>query len=334
MGNAAADPLARWVPKELATVTDLRRRIPQIAKDTRLTGIIEKAVGEIPTWAQMCQGDARSRARTAIREVHLVVTSPPYWKLKEYPANSGQLGRIGSYEGFLEEIEKVWRNCYEALVPGGRLVVVVGDVCLARRRNQGRHEVRHLHAAIQEQCRRIGYEGLATMIWSKIANVRHEGGSEGGGFLGKPYEPNAVVKNDIEFILMERKPGYRKPTRGARVLSVIPKDRHREWFKQVWQGPAGASTKRHPAPYPIEIPERLIRMFSFAGDTVLDPFAGTGTTLLAATRWGRNAIGVEIDPDYAGLAAKRLGADMQREGDRTAAKQGPEVIEGQQSLWR
>ena len=137
--------------------------------------------------------------------------------------------------------------------------------------------------------------------------------SGAGGFLGKPYEPNAVIKNDIEFILMQRKPGgYRTPTVAERVLSVIPADRHREWFQQIWSGLNGASTRNHPAPFPLELVERLIRMFSFVGDVVLDPFTGTGTTNVGAANWGRNSIGLEIDPNYFGLAERRLRSEAAR----------------------
>ena len=129
----------------------------------------------------------------------------------------------------------------------------------------------------------------------------------GGAFLGKPYEPNAIIKNDIEFILMQRKPGgYRRPSPAAKVLSVIPAARHQAWFRQIWNGPAGASTRDHPAPYPSEIAERLIRMFSFAGDTVLDPFMGTATTQIAAGRWGRSSIGIEVERAYFDAAVARL----------------------------
>ena len=130
--------------------------------------------------------------------------------------------------------------------------------------------------------------------------------SGAGGFLGKPYEPNAVIKNDIEFILMQRKPGgYRSPSPAARVLSLISAADHREWFRQIWTIP-GASTRDHPAPYPVELATRLIRMFSFVGDTVLDPFLGTGTTSVAAARAGRNSVGVEVDPEYLDLARRRF----------------------------
>ena len=184
------------------------------------------------------------------------------------------------------------------------MVVVVGDVNVSRRK-YGRHVVFPLHSSIQEACRKIGFDNLAPIIWHKIANAAFE--VEGGSsFLGKPYEPNGIVKNDIEYILFFRKPGgYRKPTALARVLSVIPQVRQREWFQQIWRI-NGASTRSHPAPFPIELAERLVRMFSFVGDTVLDPFAGTGTTNLAAKMWGRNSIGFDIEPDYVDMAVSRL----------------------------
>lgn len=238
--------------------------------------------------------------------VHLVLTSPPYWTLKQYRDTQGQLGHLEDYDEFLRELDKVWKHCYDALVPGGRLICVVGDVCLSRRKNKGRHTVVPLHASIQEHCRKIGFDNLAPIIWHKIANAVYEV-DNGSAFLGKPYEPNAVIKNDIEFILMERKPGgYRNPSVATRVLSVISAENHQKWFQQIWTGLTGASTRRHPAPYPLELAKRLIQMFSFVGDTVLDPFLGTGTTTLAAMQHGRNSIGYEIDPEYFQLAKRNI----------------------------
>jgi site-specific DNA-methyltransferase (adenine-specific) len=131
----------------------------------------------------------------------------------------------------------------------------------------------------------------------------------GSKFLGKPYEPNAIVKNDMEFILMQRKPGgYRKPTNAQREASRIGKGDFDRWFQQIWNI-TGASTKQHPAPFPLELATRLVRMFSFTGDTVLDPFCGSGTTMIAAFRAGRNSIGVEIDPEYCKMAARFLKAE-------------------------
>jgi modification methylase len=301
-----AESIDDYLPDELRTLADPQTDLPRIAKDRRLTALIESAVREIPTKHDLRLGDARSFDAEP-ESVHLVLTSPPYWTLKEYRDGEGQLGHVDDYDEFLDQLDKAWRRCFSALVPGGRLICVVGDVCLSRRKNNGRHTVVPLHASIQERCRRIGFDNLAPIIWHKIANAVYEVENGSGGFLGKPYEPNAVIKNDIEFILMQRKPGgYRAPSVAARVLSVISEVQHRQWFQQIWQGLTGASTKNHPAPYPVELAERLIRMFSFVGDTVLDPFMGTASTNIAASRWGRNSIGIEVDPHYYESARKRV----------------------------
>ncbi len=237
-----------------------------------------------------------------------VLTSPPYWTLKEYPSRNGQLGMVADYEQFHDELDKVWRHCFRALVPGGRLVCVVGDVCLSRRRH-GRHVVMPMHADIIVRARRIGFDNLSPIFWYKIANANYEV-ENGSSFLGKPYEPNAIIKNDVEFILMLRKPGgYRQPTQEQRDLSRLSKEEYQEWFQQIWNL-NGESTREHPAPYPEELAYRLVRMFSFADDTVLDPFLGTATTLLAAARCGRNGIGVEIEPQYVKMARARLEREL------------------------
>jgi DNA modification methylase len=249
-------------------------------------------------------GDARELDWIPDESVHLVLTSPPYWTLKEYPAHKSQLGLVADYERFHDELDKVWRHAIRVLVPGGRLVCVVGDVCLSRR-THGRHMVMPLHADIVVRCRRIGFDNLNPIFWYKISNAAYE--VEGGsGFLGKPYEPNAIIKNDMEFILMLRKSGgYRQPTEEQRDASRLTKEEHHNWFQQVWTIP-GESTRSHPAPYPEELAYRLVRMFSFTGDTVLDPFMGLGTTLLAASKSGRNSIGVEVDSSYFAKAKARL----------------------------
>ncbi len=255
------------------------------------------------------QGDSRQLDWIPTDSVHLVVTSPPYWTLKEYPLHKGQLGLMPDYETFHGELEKVWRHCYRVLVPGGRLVCVVGDVCLSRRRH-GRHMVMPMHADIVVRCRKIGFDNLSPIFWYKIANASYEV-ENGSSFLGKPYEPNAIIKNDVEFILMLRKPGgYRQPTDEQRETSKLTKQEYQEWFQQVWNGLMGESTKHHPAPFPEELAYRLVRMFSFVGDTVLDPFMGTGTTLLAAARCGRNSIGVEIEVSYVKMARSRLETQL------------------------
>jgi len=253
---------------------------------------------------RLVQGDARDVGFLADESIHLVVTSPPYWTLKRYSDHPSQLGHVEDYERFLGELAKVWRECFRVLVPGGRLVCVVGDVCLSRKRT-GRHRVVPLHADIAVMCRKIGFDNLNPIIWHKIANAAFEM-ENGSKFLGKPYQPNAIIKNDIEFILMQRKPGgYRKPTEKQRDASRLSKAEFDAWFRQFWNI-TGESTRHFPAAFPLDLAYRLVRMFSFVEDTVLDPFSGSGTTMLAAMQTGRHSVGVEIAPDYVDLAERRL----------------------------
>jgi DNA modification methylase len=306
-----APDLATFVPDAIGPLDDPQTALPRIARTPKLMARINAAVLRVPTEHRLVRGDAREMGALAPGTVHLVLTSPPYWTLKEYRRHPGQLGQVAHYDRFLDALDQVWRQCFDALAPGGRLICVVGDVCLSRRKNGGRHTVVPLHASIQERCRLLGFDNLAPIIWHKIANAAYEVEGGGAGFLGKPYEPNAVVKNDIEFILMERKPGgYRAPSLPARILSLLAEEEHRAWFQQIWIGLTGASTRNHPAPYPVELATRLIRMFSFVGDTVLDPFLGSGTTTIAAGGCGRNSIGYEIDPHYFHQARTRITAEL------------------------
>lgn len=294
-----------------------QRAFPEIAKDQEACAQLRSAVEGLPTSHELLNADARE-LEFDDASIELAVTSPPYWTLKKYNEHGDQLGGVEDYDEFLDELDHVWRSVYRALVPGGRLVIVVGDVNVSRRAF-GRHLVFPLHASIQERCRKIGFDNLAPIIWYKIANAQYEVGT--GGFFGKPFEPNGVVKNDVEYILFQRKPGgYRKPDLATRVLSVISAQDHGEWFQQVWRM-GGASTANHPAPFPLSLAERLIRMFSFVGDTVLDPFLGTGTTSLAAAGCGRNSIGIEVDPSYFRQSTDRLrraGLPMSSSLERSA----------------
>lgn len=292
--------------KAISTTKELDTAIPNIAKSPAILKEISTTTRRIPTVHRLHLGDSREIDFIPPNSIHLVVTSPPYWKLKKYNDSHAQLGHIDEYESFLSNLDKVWRCLHDALVPGGRVVCVVGDVCLSRRKNNGEHTCVPLHSSIQEHCRKMGFSNLAPIIWHKITNASYEvdGNSR---FFGKPYEPNGIIKNDIEYILMLRKPGgYRQPEKSARLLSVLPDSDHKLWFRQIWSDITGASTKNHPAPFPLELANRLIRMFSFVGDTIVDPFMGTGTTNLAAAISGRNSIGIEVDPEYFDMAKKRL----------------------------
>ncbi|MBZ0136120.1 MAG: site-specific DNA-methyltransferase [Planctomycetes bacterium] len=252
-------------------------------------------------------GDARNIDFVEDGSVELIVTSPPYWTLKEYEHSTGQLGDVEQYDGFVGELTRVWAECSRVLVPGGRVCCVVGDVCVPRKAG-GRHLVMPLHADIQVSVRSVGLDCLTPILWHKIANGATEAAGNGAGFYGKPYQPGAIVKNDTEYVLFFRKPGgYRKVSPIQKALSMLTKDEMQAWFRSIWTDLPGASTRNgHPAPFPSSLAERLIKMFSFAGDTVLDPFAGTGSTLAAAIAAGRNSIGVDIEPKYLELAHARL----------------------------
>lgn len=249
--------------------------------------------------------DARDLSFIKDKSVHLVLTSPPYFNLKEYRKGNNQLGIINDYQQFVDELEKVWKECYRILVPGGRIVCVVGDVCLSRRK-YGRHVVMPLHSDIAVSCRKIGFDNLNPILWHKISNASYEANTN-SSILGKPYEPNAIIKNDMEYILMERKPGgYRKPTEKQREESRIDKKDFQNWFSQIWEMPGASTRNGHPAPFPLELATRLVKMFSFVGDVVLDPFSGSGTTMLAAMNTNRNSIGVETEEYYCKSTIQRL----------------------------
>jgi DNA modification methylase len=252
-------------------------------------------------------GDARDLSFLPDESVHLIVTSPPYWTLKEYAPHDAQLGAVEDYSAFLGELDKVWRECSRVLVPGGRICCVVGDVCMPRKKF-GRHHVVPLHADILVRCRQISLDPLTPILWFKIANGTTEAEGNGAGFYGKPYQPGAIVKNDFEYILFFRKPGsYRSPSAIQKALSMLTREEMQGWLKTAWTDIKGESTRNgHPAPFPITLAERLIRLFSFAGDIVLDPFAGTASTSIAAMKSGRNSIAVEIEKSYLDLARQRL----------------------------
>lgn len=261
------------------------------------------------TTHRLHRGDARDLSWLPDKSVHLVVTSPPYWTLKKYEDRKGQLGDVAEYEAFLDELDKVWKHCARVLVEGGRICCVVGDVCIPRKRD-GRHRIMPLHADIQARARGIGLDCLTPILWHKISNGVTEAEGNGAGFYGKPYQPGAVVKNDVEYIVFMRKGGeYRTTSMIQKALSMLTKEEMQAWFCSFWSDIRGASTRNHPAPYPVELAERLIRMFSFAGDTVLDPFLGTGSTSIAAIRTGRNSIGNEIEPKYMKPARARIKAE-------------------------
>jgi modification methylase len=181
------DP-TEFILKVVGEITDHQTDLPRIAKDPKIVAAIEAKLEQLPTQHDLYRGDARSVDFLPPESVHLVVTSPPYWTLKKYNVSEGQMGYIADYDTFLVELDRVWAACFHALVPGGRLICVVGDVCLSRRKNKGEHLVMPLHASIQEHCRRLGYNNLAPIIWHKIANAVYEATGNGESiYLGVKY---------------------------------------------------------------------------------------------------------------------------------------------------
>lgn len=309
---AANREFKNFIPDSCSDLLDMSERelqseIPTLARDKGRMNEVRKAVRELPSEHALHQGDARNiLTQLADESVDLVVTSPPYFNIKDYETpEEGQLGEIDDYEMFIETLDTVWTECHRVLRPGGRMCIVVGDI-LQSRSEHGRHRVIPLHATIQEHATDIGFDNLAPIIWYKIGNASLEAGSN-ARFLGKPYEPGAVIKNDIEYILLLRKQdGYRSPSVEERILSALEADEHQQMFRQLWDDINGEPQTEHPAPYPAELAARLIRMFSFVGDTILDPFAGTGSTAVAASRWGRDSVSIELEPEYVDIAERRL----------------------------
>jgi site-specific DNA-methyltransferase (adenine-specific) len=257
--------------------------------------------------------DARALPDIDSNSVHLIVTSPPYFNIKAYEthADGCQLGRIDTYEAFLDQLHICMMEWSRVLVPGGRVCCVVGDVLVPRRKG-GRHLILPLPADIMVKARGVALDALTPILWLKITNRNNEAGGGSSGYYGKPYQPGGVIKNDFEHVVMLRKPGaYRSTSMLQKALSMLQRDEMEAWQRPFWQDIKGASLRDgHPAPFPVEMAERLIRMFSFAGDTVLDPFCGSGSTAVAASRAGRNSISSDIEPVYVNAAANRVKREL------------------------
>jgi site-specific DNA-methyltransferase (adenine-specific) len=258
--------------------------------------------------------DSRAMPELSDESVHLVVTSPPYWQLKDYSSDN-QIGYNDSYEDYINNLNLVWSECYRALHKGCRLCVNVGDQ-FARSVYYGRYKVIPIRTEITRFCETIGFDYMGAIIWQKVTTCNTTGGATIMGSF--PYPRNGIVKIDYEFILLFKKGGAApKPTAEARQLSRLTTEEWNGYFNGHWTFP-GERQQNHLAMFPEELPKRLIRMFSFAGETVLDPFIGSGTTALAAMNQGRNSIGYEISAQFIPVIRERLG--MTQAGLFTGAK--------------
>jgi len=251
-------------------------------------------------------GDSRSLNEIKDKSVQLIITSPPYWQLKDY-GTEDQIGFNDSYENYINNLNLVWQECYRVLSDGCRLCINIGDQ-FARSVYYGRYKVIPIRTEIIRFCESLGMDYMGAIIWQKTTTMNTSGG---GAIMGSfPYPRNGILKMDYEFILLFKKLGTApKPTLQQKEQSAMTKEEWNQYFSSHWNF-NGVKQMGHIAMFPEELPKRLIKMFSFVGETVFDPFAGSGTTSLAAKNLGRNSIGYEINKEFAPIIREKLGADQ------------------------
>ena len=247
-------------------------------------------------------GDSRHMGELKDKSVQLVITSPPYWQLKDYGTND-QIGFNDSYENYINNLNLLWKECYRVLDSGCRLCVNIGDQ-FARSVYYGRYKVIPIRTEIIKFCESIGFDYMGAIIWQKKTTTNTTGGATIMGSFPTPR--NGILSIDYEFILLFKKLGTpRKPDREIKEASKMSKEEWKEYFSGHWNF-GGTKQNGHVAMFPEELPRRLIKMFAFVGDTVLDPFMGSGTTTLAAKNLNRNSVGYEINPDFIPIIEKKL----------------------------
>ena len=262
------------------------------------------------TTHKLIQGDSRNLSLIKDRSVHLIITSPPYWQLKDY-GNDGQIGFHDSYESYINNLNAVWTEFYRVLHDGCRLCINIGDQ-FARSVYYGRYKVIPIRTEIIRFCEMLGMDYMGAVIWQKQTTMNTTGG---GAVMGSfPYPRNGILKIDYEFILIFKKQGKAPvPTVEQKKLSEMTKEEWNAYFASHWNF-GGAKQDGHIAVFPEELPRRLIKMFSFAGETVFDPFMGSGTTALAARNLQRNSIGYEINPDFKQYYEQKVVSSLSFDG--------------------
>jgi DNA modification methylase len=259
------------------------------------------------SWAKVILADSRSMEEVAAGGVDLIVTSPPYWHIKDYGAPD-QIGYGQSLHEYLIDLYRVWTECFRVLGGGSRLCVNIGDQ-FARATTYGRYRVIPLHAEIITQCEKIGFDFMGSIIWQKKTTMNTSGGATVMGSF--PYPSNGIVEIDYEYIHVFKKTGRsRRVSKEIKEASRLTKDQWKDYFKGHWSF-GGAKKIGHDAMFPLELPRRLIKMFSFVGDTVLDPFVGSGTTLRAGLGLQRNVIGYEINEGFMEIIETKVGPGVE-----------------------
>lgn len=252
--------------------------------------------------AKVIIGDSRRMVEVKNNSISLVVTSPPYWHIKDYGVGK-QIGYGQSLHDYLKDLFIVWKECFRVLKPGTRLCINIGDQFL-RSIVYGRYKIVPIHSEVIAQCEKIGFDYMGSIIWQKKTTMNTTGGANVMGSF--PYPPNGLIEIDYEFILIFKKPGKREFSREAKEKSKLSKEEWKEYFSGHWNF-NGERQVGHEAMFPEELPKRLIKMFTFVDDTVLDPFLGSGTTIKAALNLGRNSIGYEINEGFLPLIKNKIG---------------------------
>jgi len=257
---------------------------------------------DLKTTHKIINGDSRNMAELANNSVNLIVTSPPYWQLKDYGTTT-QIGYHDTYENYINNLNLVWKECYRVLHDGCRLCINIGDQ-FARAVYYGRYKVIPIREEIIKFCEIIGFDYMGAVIWQKVTTTNTSGGGVQMGSY--PYPRNGVLKIDYEFILIFKKLGNApKHTKEQKELSKMTAEEWNTYFAGHWNF-AGAKQDKHIAMFPEELPKRLIKMFSFIGETVLDPFAGSGTTSLTARNLNRNSVAYEVNPEFVPIIQSKL----------------------------
>jgi modification methylase len=265
-----------------------------------------KTIFSLTTQHKIINGDSRQMAELPDNTVHLALTSPPYWQLKDYGSDN-QIGFHDSYENYINNLNLVWKECYRTLHNGCKLCVNIGDQ-FARSVYYGRYKVIPIREEIIKFCENIGFDYMGAVIWQKVTTSNTTGGGVQMGSY--PYPRNGILKLDYEFILIFKKLGEApKPTKEQKELSKMTAEEWNTFFAGHWNF-AGARQDNHIAMFPEELPRRLIKMFAFTGDTVLDPFTGSGTTNLAAKNLGRNSVGYEINSEFIPVIKQKLQSNQ------------------------
>lgn len=257
-------------------------------------------------FAKIIIGDSRKMVELKDNSIDLVVTSPPYWYIKDYGVE-GQIGYGQSLHEYLKSLYIVWKECFRVLKPGARLCINIGDQFL-RSIVYGNYKVAPLHSEFIVQCEKIGFDYMGSIIWRKKTTMNTTGGANVMGSY--PYPPSGLIEIDYEFILIFKKPGKKiAPSKEIKEKSKLTKEEWKEYFSGHWNFP-GERQIGHEAMFPEELPRRLIKMFTFVGDTVLDPFLGSGTTIKVALNLGRNSVGYEINEKFLPIIKEKIGINQ------------------------